>query len=78
MGLTKAERKVLKVLLHKAASEFSNHCCNDFHLVNEAELTEKEVLEVSQSLVDFGFEEEVTDNPCVQDWCLMRMLAHKL
>jgi hypothetical protein len=75
--MTAAQLKVLAHLLDKAASEFSNHGCNDLHL-DRLGLTTEELASFKENYiryVDDGEESGEAGN-CVQDWLVMRYLAH--
>ena len=66
--LEKTECKVLVRLLELAFEEFSNHGCNDFHLVNDAGLTTEEAEEFISSLR--SGEEDFLPNVWQQDFAL--------
>lgn len=88
MELTKAEKKIAAALLDRAAEEFSNHGCNDFELLTEANLTREEALEIANTMHAYQKEDDATydghpANPNAThlysyDWMLMQMLAKKL
>jgi hypothetical protein len=82
--LTEGERKVLVELLDRAEQEFSNHGCNDFHLVKEAKCTPSEVAEIQKKVAAWSGNpdqiedaEKHPDDPYTQDWMLFGMLKKK-
>jgi hypothetical protein len=76
--MTAIERKLASKLLTLAADEFSNHGCNDFHLLEDGDLTEAEAKEVQEALMRDGMSDEVASGFYSWDWLLMRWLAKKL
>lgn len=80
--MTPAERKLCAKLLRKAADQFSNHGCNDFHLVKEGGLTPEESYNVRVKMRaangDADEVEELPDNHYTQDWLVMSYLSRLL
>ena len=75
--MDKAQLKVLSRVLDLAASEFSNHGCNDFNLTEQG-LTADEVNSFKEGFVKFMQDDdkwyEASGN-FVEDWLVMRYLA---
>ena len=74
--------KLAAALLNRAADRFSNHCCNDFDLIEDGGLTKEEARQI-QELVRSGThpdEQEFVelDSTMGYDWQLMRIVADKL
>lgn len=73
IDLTPADLKLLVVLLDRAGAEFSNHGCNDFHLLRDGGLAPGEAEELKTKMqVEFPGEEEPFDNDSQYDWLLFR------
>ena len=75
--MTALERKLVAKMLTLASAEFSNHGCNDFHLLRDGGLTALEAAEVREALVRDGAVESVFGD-CTQDWLLMAWLAERV
>jgi hypothetical protein len=79
--LTHAEAKVFLVLLEQAKQEFSNHGCNEFHVVRDANLPEKAAGEVRDRMAQAGvieLEQVEVGGPYLQDWLLFAYLQEKV
>jgi len=76
--MTELERKLIAKLLTMASEEFSNHGCNDFHLLRDGGLTEAEAAEVQLALVRDGVADEPSSGAYTCDWMLMTWLAKKV
>lgn len=79
--LTPAERKLVVYLLERASDEFSNHGCNDLHLVKDVGLTSDESFEVRKAITaagDYPDEEVPPDNHYTMDWLAMTIMAKKI
>lgn len=76
--MTPTEKKLASLLLNLAADEFSNHGCNDFHLIKDGGLTAEEVRKVQEALFEDGVSDEIYDSEYSMDWMLMRWLAKKV
>jgi len=74
IDLTPADLKLLIVLLDSAGDEFSNHGCNDFHLLRDGGLTPREAEEMkSRMQAEFAGEQvEAFDRDNQYDWLLFR------
>lgn len=78
MYVNKLEKKLISKLLNIAAYEFSNHGCNDFDLVSDGLLTEKEACKIQESLFADNYVEKKNKGTVCMDWMLMRWLAAKI
>lgn len=82
--LSNAEKKVLGYLLRRAADEFSNHGCNDLHLLKDAGLTAKESYEFRVMVGKDPNYTEMMGEPVrkgddvTYDWAMYRYLADKI
>jgi hypothetical protein len=76
--MTKAELKLLVKLLDMSIHEFSNHGCNDFDLVKDGGLTEKQAYKIQQSLFDDKINDYHSNNLYSMDWLLMLWLKKKI
>lgn len=79
MTLTKADCKLLVVVLRMAEEEFSNHGCNDFNL--DAYLTKEERTEFIadvNALTDFVDEPHDNSPYSLSDWLVMAALRRKV
>jgi hypothetical protein len=73
INLEPSDLKVLIKLLGMAGDEFSNHGCNDFHLLKDGGLAPGEAEAMKTRMqVEFPGEEEAFDRDIQYDWLLMR------
>lgn len=75
--MTKAERKLISILLNLAADEFGKHGCNDFNLIKDGGLTKEEAKEIFDKLNKEMYDEPRNESVYTFDWLLMRWFAKK-
>ena len=75
--MNRAQLKVLTRLLDEAASQFSNHGCNDFNLAKQG-LTLEELTSFKEGFVGFMKADDSMYEPSsgnyIEDWLAMRYL----
>ena len=77
INLDPSDLKVLIKLLHLAGDEFSNHGCNDFHLLRDGGLAPGEAEELKTRMqVELPGDAEAFDNDVQYDWLLFRRYQH--
>jgi hypothetical protein len=74
--MTEAEAAVFIAMLERASEEFSNHGCNDFHLVQDAGLKPKDVSPFLKRMVESGTLDDEADvkGPYTMDWIILSHL----
>lgn len=80
-AMTPAQIKIARILLERAADEFSNHGCNDFDLIRDGKLTKEEAKEIQgwiNTHPDFKNDPNDVNSPWAMDWLLMRLLGEEL
>lgn len=70
INFSAADLKLLTVLLDRAGNEFSNHGCNDFHLIKDAGLTGEEVPALVAKMRETFPGDEIDEKVYQMDWLL--------
>lgn len=79
--MTPLEKRLAVKLLRKAADQFGNHGCNDYHLVKDGGFTPEESFELRKAMTaagDYPEEEVHPDKHYTMDWLAMDLMAKKL